>query len=282
VSGISVVVPNRNGAGVIERCLDALAGAAGVEEIIVVDDGSTDGSPDAAASRGARVLRSPGRGFSAAANHGMAAAAGRHVLLLNSDAFVRPDTVVLLAEALDTDRRLAACAAGLEREDGSRAKSFGRLITLGYALRLALSMPPGAPVEEGLLQDAEFVPLACVAVRREAWDAVGGLDEGYAFYFEDYDLCWRLGEGGWRIAVRWDARAVHLEGASSSARDPQAWFPRFHRSRLRYLRKRYPRGFLLYLAVWVPSALAHGGLWLLRSPRAEGRAWARAYLRSIL
>lgn len=274
---ISAVVPNRDGAAVLPRCLDHLA-AAGVADVAVVDDGSTDGSDEDAAGCGARVLRSPGRGFAAAVNHGVAATEGAYVLVLNSDAFVRPETPDLLAAALDGDRGLGTVAAALEDERGSRAKTFGRDLTLVHALRNAVSLPPAPPAERGLIQEAAFVPLACVLARREAWDAVGGLDERYRFYFEDHDLCWRLRRAGWRLAVRWDAGAVHLEGGSSRARGPHPWFRQFHESRLRYLRKRYPAAWPLYLAVWAPSALAHAALWLGRGDRA----WAAAYLRSAL
>ncbi|MEX0673994.1 MAG: glycosyltransferase, partial [Gaiellaceae bacterium] len=188
---ISAVVPNRDGAAVLPRCLDHLA-AAGVADVAVVDDGSTDGSDEEAAARGARVLRSRGRGFAAAVNHGVAATDAPYVLILNSDAFLRPETPGLLAAALDDDPGLGAVAAALEDESGRRTSTLGRDLTLVHALRNALSLPPPRPAERGSIQQAAFFPLACVLVRREAWEAVGGLDERYRFYFEDHDLCWRL------------------------------------------------------------------------------------------
>src|SRR5215211_607885 len=274
---VSAVVPNKNGAAVLRRCLEHLA-AASVEDVLVVDDGSTDASPEEAAALGARVLRSHGAGFAAAVEHGVAEAVGSLLLILNSDAFVRPETPALLAEALDRDPGLALCAAALEDEQGNRARTFGRDLTLVHALRNAVSLPPDPPAALGGVQDVEFVPLACTLVRREAWEAVGGLDERYRFYFEDFDLCWRLRQAGHRLAVRWDARAVHLEGGSSRVRGPHPWFRQFNESRLRYLRKRYPRAWPLYLAVWAPSATAHAGLWLARGDRE----WASAFVESAL
>jgi N-acetylglucosaminyl-diphospho-decaprenol L-rhamnosyltransferase len=281
---VSVVIPNRDGAAVLPRCLDALAAAGGLDETIVVDDGSCDGSDLEAERRGATLLRSPGRGFAAAVNHGVAHSRACLVLLLNSDAFVGPDTVRLLAEPFGEDPRLGLCGAALVHEDGSRARSAGRCLTLGHALRLNLGLPPAPPPEGRGLAPTTFAPLACVLVRREAWDDVGGLDERFHFYFEDHDLCWRLAERGWRLAVRWDAQAVHREGGSSRARSAQRWFPRYHESRLRYLRKRYPRAWALYLATWAPNALAHAAVWALRIPRRgrEARLWAAAYLRALV
>ena len=272
---VSAVVPNRDGAAVITRCLERLA-AAGVEDVVVVDDGSTDGSPEQAEALGARVLRSPGAGFAAAVNHGVASASGELLLVVNSDAFLRPETPRLLADALEDG--FVLCAAALENEAGVRARTFGSDMTLWHAMRNAVSLHPPPPTESDGIQEVEFVPLACALVRRDAWDAVGGLDERYRFYFEDYDLCWRLRRAGYRLAVRWDARAAHLEGGSSRALGPHPWFRQFHESRLRYLRKRYPRGWPLYLAVWAPSAVAHAVLWLARGDRE----WAAAFMQSAL
>jgi GT2 family glycosyltransferase len=274
---IAAIVPNRNGAGVLERCLDALAAAEGVEEVVVVDDGSTDGSAEQAAARpGVRVLPSPGRGFAAAVNAGVAAVAADRLLLLNSDCFVEPDTAQRLRTALDRDPTLGLCAAALVREDGSRAKTFDRQLTIYRALREAVSLHL-SPLQEGCgVASACFVPLACALVSRRAWDSVGGLDSRYRFYFEDHDFAWRLTRAGWGLAVDWDARAVHVEGGSSQRLDPQQWFSQFHESRMRYLRKRYPRLWLVYAALWVPSAILHAAAWLLRG----SRPWARAYARS--
>jgi N-acetylglucosaminyl-diphospho-decaprenol L-rhamnosyltransferase len=212
------------------------------------------------------------------------------VLVLNSDAFVAPDTPARLAAALTADARLAACGAALVGEDGRRQKSAGRLLTLREALLRAVGVP-GTPLpERGGVQEVEFVPLACVLLRREALDEVGGLDEGYRFYFEDYDLCWRLAAAGWTLAVRWDAGAVHVGGGSSSASDPAGWLPRFQASRIRYLRKRYGRQAAIFPPLWSANASAHAVLWLARGARARARGdrdeaararrWAAAYVRS--
>ena len=274
---IGVVIPNRNGGEVLERCLDALAASHGIGEIVVVDDGSTDGSAERAAAREeVRVLPSPGSGFAAAVNAGVAAAGADYLLLLNSDCFVEPDTAERLRASLERDPRLGLCAAALVGEDGSRAKTCDRLVGMHRAVREALSLQL-PPLEEGRgVARVAFVPLACALVRRAAWDSVGGLDERYRFYFEDHDLCWRLTRAGWGLAVDWDARAIHLEGGSSRARDPQVWFTQFHESRMRYLRKRYPRSWPVYAALWIPSALLHAVAWLFRG----SRPWARAYVRA--
>lgn len=278
-NGVSVVVPNRDGAGLVGRCV-AAALAAGAAEVIVVDDGSADASAAEAEAAGGRVVDSAGRGFSAAVNTGVSLATHELLLVLNSDCFLEREALLRLAETLARRPSLGACGAALLDEDGVATRSHGHLLTLALALRAAISWAPPPPPDAGEgVQDVTFLPLACVLVRRAAWRHLGGLDERYTFYFEDHDLCWRLRAAGWALAVRWDARAIHVGGGSSHRREPQRWFRQYHESRARYLRKRYPRSWPLYAAVWIPSALVHAAAWLGR-PRPHRLAWARAYVAS--
>jgi GT2 family glycosyltransferase len=277
---VAAVIPNLNGAGFVGQAVDA-ALAAGVREVVVVDDGSTDASPDEARRAGARVVPSPGRGFAAAVNHGATHAQGGDLLVLNSDCFLDSIALERLAASLDADARLAVCGARMRERDGSESRSYGRLVTLGTAVRSALGLSSPAPpsVPPTGTHDVPFVPLACALVRAEAWRQLGGLDDAYAFYFEDYDLCWRARQAGWRVGICSDATAVHVGGGSSSRREPQRWFRQYNQSRARYLRKRYPHAWPAYAAVWVPVALARALSWQVRGGE-NGRAWARSYARS--
>jgi GT2 family glycosyltransferase len=274
---VSAVIPNKDGGGMIGRCVEA-ALAAGVVEAIVVDDGSHDASPLEAEHAGAVVIRSPGRGFAAAVNAGAARSSGGVVLVLNSDCFLQADAARALGAALEADPGLGLCAAALVELDGSPGKTHGPPLTLGLALRTALSLVAEAdrPTGDGL-QEVEFVPLACAAVRRVAWDELDGLDERFFFYFEDQDVCRRLRSAGWRLAVDWEATAIHIGGVSSAVRDRQRWFLQYVRSRARYLRKHYRRTWPLFAVVWVPSAIVRAAAWAgRRGPSARG--WARTWL----
>ena len=252
---VAAVIPNLNGAGFVGTCVEA-ALRAGAADVVVVDDGSQDASPAEAETAGARLLRSPGRGFAAAVAAGFAATDEQYVLVLNSDCFLDANAVSQLAAALDSEPGLALVGAGLRSPDGSPAKSHGVLLGLDGAVRALLTGSTGRGAERlaSGLQHCEFVPLACALARRSAWDSVGGIDAGYAFYFEDYDLCWRLGAAGWQIAVLWDAGAVHLEGASSEA-DGGPWLGQYYASLARYLRRRYPSRWVAFPAVWLPYAI---------------------------
>jgi hypothetical protein len=273
--------------------VDALAAALGVDEVVVADEGSTDGSADAVAGRSlVRVVQSPGRGFAVAANAGIAAARGDRLLLVNSDAFVRADTVESLARRLDEDPRLALCGSALVDETGARAKTHSYGFTLGRALLDALGVRPPLRQEGRGLEPVEAVFPTCALARREAVEEVGGFDERFLFYYEDQDLCRRLALAGWRQAVDWDAEAVHVGGGSTSGRAPQRWFRQYHASRLVYLRKHYPRGWRLYAALWALKASVHALAWSVRAvvagrlrSDAQGaelaREWAEAFGRTV-
>jgi len=273
VREIAAVIPNRNGAGFVGTCVEA-ALHAGIADVVVVDDGSSDDSAAEAARAGATVVAARGRGFAEAVAQGLDSTDAPSVLVLNSDCFLDEDAAGPLASALAEDERIALVGAGMRTPDGGDSKSHGPLIGLGDALRALLTGSSGrrSPRAGEGVQPCEFVPLACALVRRTAWDSVGGIDPGYFFYFEDYDLCWRLGAAGWRIAVCWDAGAVHVGGASSSARESRRWVRQYYVSLSRYLRKRYRAGWLAFAAVWVPYAL-------VQTARTPSRA--SAYLGSV-
>ena len=289
---VSAVIPHRNSGGLLDRCLNALEGS-GVDEIVVADEASTDGSAErVAARRSVRVVQSPGQGFAAAANAGIAAAGGEWLLLLGSDAFVRPGAVARLLGRLEANPRLAACGAGLLNEDGTRSKTYSRLFTLPRALADALGFRPEMPQEGQGLTPVEAVFPNCLLARRTAIEEIGGFDERFRFYYEDMDLCRRLRQAGWELGVDWEAEAVHEGGGSTKGAGPGSWFRQYHASRLAYLRKHYPRGWLLYSAVWAPKAALHALAWrsraaarALQGDAEASRAaceWARAFRRAAL
>jgi GT2 family glycosyltransferase len=267
VSTIAAVIPNRNGAGFLATCVEAVR-RGGVDQVVVVDDGSTDGSPAEATDAGAKVVDSPGRGFATAVAHGFAATDAEYVLVLNSDCFVDENAVDRLRAALDRDATLALVGAGMRTSDGVPSKSHGPLLGLEDSMRALITGRSGRtiPREESGVQLCGFVPLACALARREAWNGVGGIDTSYVFYFEDYDLCWRLGAAGWRVGVCWDAGAVHDGGASSSAQDARPWARQYYESLAHYLRKRYPTRWVAFAAVWLPYALVQS----VRRPSQAG------------
>lgn len=290
------MIPTLDSGTVLDRCLDALAGEREVDEVLVLDAGSTDGSDRRAAAReGVRVLTLPGTGIQARLNRGVEEARNDLVVLLNSDAFVDPGTPRKLAELLEERPGAGASGARLRSEDGSSQKSGDRYKTLLQhtittlpGSRLITRRPP-SPKASGI-EPVTWLPLCCAVVRRSACLQIGGWDERFTFYYEDQDLCRRLAEAGWELAIRWDAGAIHIGGGSTSSRDPSRWLVRYHENRVIYLQKWYPRAWRIYSAVWMGRAWLQASLWRARALRlrlrsdhegaSAAREWARAFQRT--
>jgi hypothetical protein len=290
---VSAVVPHRNSGLLLERCVSALLSSSSeLEEIVVADEASSDGSVERVkALPRVRVVESPRRGFAAAINTGVQATAAGRLLLLNSDAFVRPDTIERLGRRLDEDPALAICGASLVDEHGARAKTHTFLFTFWRALVDTLNIrPPLAQEGHGLTYTEAVLP-TCALVRRDAFDEVGGFDERFLFYYEDLDFSLRIARAGWKQAIDWEAEAVHVGGGSTSQRAPQRWYIQFHRSRLIYLRKHYPGVWPIYALLWAVKATVHVARWTfdawiarLRGDRAReefAREWAAAARASV-
>jgi N-acetylglucosaminyl-diphospho-decaprenol L-rhamnosyltransferase len=296
-SQVSAVIPTFNGGSLLDRCLDALAVASEVAEVLVLDGGSTDGSPERAAGRErVRVLSLPGTSVQARINRGVSEARNEAVLLLNDDAFADPETPRLLAAIIMQRPRVAVVGASLRWEDGSAQRSVGRYRTLWH--EILVTLPAGRWATGFLMRDVpsrkpagvepvHWLPLCCAIARRSAFLDVGGFDERYSFYYDDHDFCRRVVERGWEMMVRWDAGAVHVGGGATSARDPRGWFGRYQENRFRYLQKWYPRAWRLFAPVWAARAVVHSAAWRLRAryrmarSDAEGetraREWARVF-----
>jgi GT2 family glycosyltransferase len=230
VRGLSIVVPTHDTRELTLRCLASLAPlAAAGAQVVLVDDGSRDGTADAvrAAAGGIEILRNEeAQGFSRAANRGLAAAHGRLLLLLNSDTELDPSIGRALA-AFDADDRLGAAGAALVGPDGAPQWSGGRLPTRAWLVAMASGLPALLGALPGYRRlrppgasraDAEWVTGAAVVIRRTAWDEVGPLSEVFAFYGQDLDFCQRLRDHGWHVRLLSDWRVVHLGGATIGRR----------------------------------------------------------------
>jgi hypothetical protein len=222
------VIPTHDTREITSRCLTSLEPwAAEGAEIVLVDDGSRDGTAEAVRERfpAVRVLGSAdARGFTSSANEGMAAARGELLLLLNSDTEVDAATLPRLFAAFENDPRLGAAGAVLTNPDGSPQWSGGPEPTLSWLFFLtsglggALGRLPGyrlvRPLDAEARGAVDWVTGAAIAIRREAWEAVGPMDARYRFYAQDLDFCLTLRDAGWRVAVATGFRVMHLGGAT--------------------------------------------------------------------
>jgi N-acetylglucosaminyl-diphospho-decaprenol L-rhamnosyltransferase len=247
---ISAVIVSYNSADYLPDCLRSLR-SEGVDDIVVVDNASSDGSVEVvrAADPAVSVVETGANlGFGSAANRGVAATAGEYVLILNPDTVVEPGTAKALSEALDRDPGLAVVGPRMENLDGTLYPSVRRFpemaVAFGHAF-LGLVWPANPATRRYRMldwdhdrqaADVDWVGGACMLVRRSAFDLIGGFDEAYFMYVEDVDLCWRLGQAGWRIGYEPSARVVHALGGSSR-RVPYRMIAEHHRSLYRFVSK---------------------------------------------
>ena len=209
---LSIVIPTFNTAPMtLACCRAALASMPDGAEVIVVDDGSTDGTAELLPSGVTVVRLDVNRGFAVAANRGVAAATGDVILLLNSDAIVQPGALQALLDAFEHDLRLGVAGARLLNEDGTPQWSGGRTPTLVWMLAAVTGLGRfarwfrrgnGTP-------RIEWVSGAAMAFRREVWRDAGPLNENFRFYCQDIELCLDAAKHGWDVRIVEDARVVH-------------------------------------------------------------------------
>lgn len=280
MSDLWIVVLNWNGLAETRECLASLEGCAA--RILVVDNGSTDGSAEALAARpDIDLLRLDANlGFGAGMNRGVAkavAAGARQVLLLNNDARLAPDTLARLVAALEADPEAAAATPtlyagsppGRERRwyAGGRIRSWAGVIAHD-------TRPP-----DGRTHPVSFASGCCLLVRTRDWETLGGFREDYFLYFEDVELCWRWRKAGKRLLHASAAEAWHGGGASTGSQHLKAPDLDYYdfRNGLAFLREQLPAPrrwtALAYLAaVRVPRKLAR----ILATSRPRGPALAAA------
>ncbi len=251
---VSVIVVSWNSGDLILPCLRSAFASAGngIEvEVIVSDNGSTDGTPEAveAAFPRAVVVRN-GRnlGFAAGVNRGAARAGGDALLLLNSDTELNPAALRALADALEKEPRADAAAPRLVHPDGTVQRSVHPLPTLAgitskftllRLLRPARGAPRVPPPPPGTPPvPVEYVIGAVVLLRRSSFPGSAVLDEDYFFYYEDADLCRRIRDAGRLLLFCPDATVLHHGGASSE-KDYYRVTRTYFRSILTYVRKHH-------------------------------------------
>jgi N-acetylglucosaminyl-diphospho-decaprenol L-rhamnosyltransferase len=250
---LSVIVVSFNARADLERCLDSLRKQAPAvpHEVIVVDNGSSDGSAEAARARPdvQVVAMDSNRGFAAANNAGIRASTGSLLLLLNSDTIVPAGAIDRLLAALDRHPDAAAAGPRLVDAQGRAELSFGRMIGPVTEWRQQRLMRRRARADAGAIaliermtrqeQFPDWVSGACLLVRRADAEAVGLLDERFFMYTEDVDFCAALRARRRRILFTPDVEIVHLRGRSAASA-PAATRAAYRRSHLAFYEKHHP------------------------------------------
>ena len=220
---VSLVIPLYNKVAYTEACLKGLeaAGAGMPYEVILVDNGSTDGTGellDRMAGR-ARVIRNgENLGFSRGNNAGAAISQGEYLLFLNNDTVPHPGWLDALVREAETDAQIGIVGAKLLYPDTGRVQHAGIELIDGvpdHAHRHAEADDP----EVDRARDLDMVTGACMLIRRDVFERLEGFDEGYLNGVEDVDLCLRARDLGYRVRYCPAAVLDHHEGASAGRYD---------------------------------------------------------------
>jgi len=301
---LCIVIVNYRTPGLVLDVLDSLEGQleAGLDELVVVDNASADGSAEAieraVSARGltrvCRVVRAETNGgFAAGCNVGIRAVDANYYLLLNSDTVVRKGAVHALLSHMQEHPFVGIAGPRLEWPDGRPQVSCFRDHTPLSELLSAAKLGP----LNALLRDfevplpvaneaceADWVSFACVLIRREVIEKVGLLDEGYFRYFEDSDYCRAARATGFRVWYFPDARVIHRQSSQAATSQPAAFrgksqprAPRYrYASRTRYFHKGYGHsGVLLANALWcVGRSLAWSRELIgIKAPHTHEKEW---------
>jgi N-acetylglucosaminyl-diphospho-decaprenol L-rhamnosyltransferase len=220
---LSIVIVAYQSGEFLRQCLAAAADCAG--ELVVVDNGSPHGETETicAAFSNVRLIElDRNEGFGSAGNAGVAATAGRWILLLNPDAWPTGNAVERLVRFAEEEPGLGAVGPLLFDPDGRPQRSTIRPPLSPAALALWAAFPRAVSRAYGVWRgparhtprEGEFLQASALLLRREAFEQVGGFDESFFMYGEDTDLCTRLRAADWGVAVCPDARFVHVGGGS--------------------------------------------------------------------
>jgi GT2 family glycosyltransferase/glycosyltransferase involved in cell wall biosynthesis/predicted O-methyltransferase YrrM len=216
---ISIIVVTYNKAHYALQCLrNILADKAPPFEVILIDNSSTDETRELLGTvRNARViLNSSNRFFAASNNQGAKVANGDYLLFLNQDAFIHPGCVSRLMKTLDLSSDIGAAGAKLIAPDGRLLEAGSIVWNDGSCLGYGRGDDPAKP-EYCFLREVDYCSAACLMVRRDIFQTLGGFDEDFVpGYYEDTDLCVRLWEKGYRVIYQPLALATHMEFSSSS------------------------------------------------------------------
>lgn len=286
---LSVVIVSWNTKKILAECLESLEHCRGLcMEIIVVDNASSDGSSEAVRMRfpEVRLVQNEANlGFAKANNIGIGLSSGRYVCLINSDVVVPDGCIEKMVMYMDQHSDIGMLGPKMILSDGTVGHSCMRFPTVWNWFCSALALDSFFKTSKlfgnfmmtdfnyDRTQDVDLLTGWFWMVRREALSQVGGLDDRFFMYGEDFDWPRRFHQCGWRVVFYHEAEAIHYCGASSS-RAPVRFYVEMNRANLQYFRKHHNTlavmGF--WFAMWLRQILrlvGYGVVYLFKKSQRE-------------
>ncbi len=218
---LSIIIPTYNGKEYLQICLDSLLNQTHENfEIIVVDNGSDDGSCEFITENYPEVILIKfvqNLGFSKAVNGGIKAADGEYVVLLNNDTEAKEDWLEQLVKCIKKDEKIFSCSSKmLQYHERLKVDDAGDELTLmGWAFKRGY----GFPVDKFNNDKDVFSSCAGAAVyRKEIFEKIGYFDEKFFAYLEDIDICYRAKIHGYKNVYCSDAIIYHIGSATTGSR----------------------------------------------------------------
>lgn len=301
---LSIIVVNWNGKDLLTKCLQCVDSTVKKisYETFVVDNASTDGSKDMVRRDFPNVkliANTDNVGFAKANNQAMKVASGRYVLLLNSDAFVKENTLDSMVAFMDTHPEASMSSCKLVYADDSLQRSCARFPTLATEFFIAMGLDKlfskSKIFGQYLMTDWDYndtrpvdvIMGAFMLVRKDAIDKIGMMDESFFMYSEEVDWCYRFKQAGAKVYFHPDVECVHLWGGSSNVIKVESLL-RLYRARVQFFRKHYGKlQTALYKIILGFNALVRvgpGALYYLtrKNPAAQQKHYAfRQLLKAI-
>ena len=273
---VSFVIVNWNAKQHLQKCLRSISSScAGLSyEIILVDNASSDGSPEMVTTEfpGVRLIANADNvGFAAANNQGTAIAQSRYFALVNPDVEVFAGTLQRLIALMDANPEIGVLGPKVLNADLTLQPSCRTFPSLRSWFFRALALDTTFPRSRFFgdhfmthwsheeVRDVDILSGCFWLIRRRAHEDVGGLDTRFFMYAEDMDLCRRYRQAGWRVTFNPGAEIIHYGGASSGTAPVRFWIEQ-QRANLQYWKKHH--GFASTAVLYLILVIHH----LLRVP----------------
>lgn len=262
---ISICLVSLNTRDLLKGCLESLFAdpTRFTYEVIITDNGSTDGSIEMLAEDFPPVkviLNESNLGYTAPMNQALRAGSGRYLMQLNPDTVIQPGLLDGLVDFMDSRPQAGICTPKVLNRDGTLQKQCRRSAArpwdaVSYVLGLSKLFPRSRTFGRYLMtylpedetSEVEAVSGSCMVIRREVIDQIGYLDEVFFAYQEDAEFCFRARKAGWKIYYHPAVKIIHFGGHGGSRSVPYQGIYAWHRSYYLYYRKHLARDYFFLL-----------------------------------